>query len=122
MLAQTMAQTNALRNITQTKQMNTCIFKAAALPRRTVVQSVPTTTAAAGPSPRQFGKQQISTSSRGQRMITKAAQAEVGKLISRVEIPAFIPRSDIMDQLWRWAIIEVQESGVANMGCPTKVS
>lgn len=47
---------------------------------------------------------------------------QVGKLISKVEIPAFIPRSDLMDQLTRWALIEVQEDGVANIGCPCKVT
>ncbi|GAB4817797.1 hypothetical protein N2152v2_004843 [Parachlorella kessleri] len=46
---------------------------------------------------------------------------QVGKLITRTEIPAFIPRSDLMDQLVRWAIIEVQENGVANLGMPCKV-
>lgn len=45
----------------------------------------------------------------------------VGKLISKVEIPAFIPRADLLDQLLRWAYIEVQENGVANTGSPCKV-
>ena len=54
--------------------------------------------------------------------ITAAATAEVGKLISRVEIPAFIPRSDLMDQLLRWAIIEIQENGPAAVACPCKAS
>ena len=55
------------------------------------------------------------------RMV-QAAQAEgLGKLISKVEIPAFIPRSDLMDQLSRWAVIEIQENGMANVGCPCKV-
>lgn len=54
--------------------------------------------------------------------LVQAAQAEgVGKLISKVEIPAFIPRSDLMDQLLRWAIIEIQEDGMANVGMPCKV-
>jgi hypothetical protein len=55
------------------------------------------------------------------RQITCAAEAEVGKLISKVEIPAFIPRQDLMDQLLRWATIEIQEAGVANVGTPCKV-
>lgn len=45
----------------------------------------------------------------------------MGKLISKVEIPAFIPRADLLDQLLRWAYIEVQENGVANTGTPCKV-
>ena len=70
------------------------------------------------------------------------------KLISKVEIPAFIPRDgtyslrdsgirrcpclptrslarpldpDISDQLLRWAVIDVQDQGVANCGCPCQV-
>jgi hypothetical protein len=54
--------------------------------------------------------------------VMAAAQAEVGKLISKVEIPAFIPRQDLMDQLLRWAHMTIQEGGVAAVGCPTKVS
>ena len=58
----------------------------------------------------------------GDRQVSCATSSqEVGKLISRVEIPAFIPRQDLMDQLARWAVIEVQENGVANLGMPTKV-
>lgn len=56
------------------------------------------------------------------RSVSCAAAAEVGKIISKVEIPAFIPRGDLMDQLTRWAIIEVQENGVANVGMPCKVT
>lgn len=55
------------------------------------------------------------------RMVTVEAQAAEGTLISQVEIPAFIPRADISDQLLRWAMIEIQEGGVANVGCPCKV-
>ena len=51
----------------------------------------------------------------------QAAQAQMGKLISKVEIPAFIPRTYLVDQLYRWATIEVQENGMANVGCPCKV-
>lgn len=50
------------------------------------------------------------------------ATTEVGKLITKTEIPAFIPRADLMDQLVRWATIEIQESGVANVGMPCKVT
>ena len=45
------------------------------------------------------------------RPVQAAAAAEVGKLISQTEIPAFIPRQDLMDQLLRWASTEVQEEG-----------
>ncbi len=51
----------------------------------------------------------------------KAADKGPGKLISKVAIPAFIPRQDIMDQLYRWVIIEIQEGGMASVGCPCRV-
>ena len=54
-------------------------------------------------------------------LVARSAQAEAGKLISKVEIPAFIPRVDLIDQLVRWAVIEIQENGMANVGCPCKV-
>jgi len=55
-------------------------------------------------------------------VMSAKTQAEAGgKLISKVEIPAFIPRPDISDQLLRWALIEIQEGGVASVGCPCKV-
>ena len=54
-------------------------------------------------------------------VVAAAATEGVGKLISKVEIPAFIPRQDLIDQLSRWAMIEVQENGVANCGTPCKV-
>lgn len=56
------------------------------------------------------------------RLVTVKSQAAEGTLISQVEIPAFIPRADISDQLLRWALIEIQEGGVANVGCPCKVT
>ncbi len=58
---------------------------------------------------------------RGRKLSCQSTAAEVGKLITKTEIPAFIPRRDLMDQLSRWAVIEVQESGVANVGMPCKV-
>lgn len=55
--------------------------------------------------------------------VAAAAQgAKVGKLISKTEIPAFIPRSDLMEQLVRWARIEAQMEGVENFGLPMKVT
>ncbi len=44
-----------------------------------------------------------------------------GKLISKTEIPAFIPRQDLLDQLTRWAFIDIQEEGVENLGIACKV-
>ena len=63
-----------------------------------------------------------SAPSRVSLQVVQAAQAAPGKLISKVEIPAFIPRRDLIDQLLRWAIIEVQENGMGNVGCPCKVN
>lgn len=48
------------------------------------------------------------------------AQAGVGKLISKVEIPAFIPRQDMMNQLFRWAS-DLEDNGYALIGSPCKV-
>lgn len=62
-----------------------------------------------------FGKTVCQAASSGQ------TDAAPGKLISKVEIPSFIPRSDLMDQLLRWALIELQENGVASVGCQCKV-
>ncbi|CAD7699392.1 unnamed protein product [Ostreobium quekettii] len=44
------------------------------------------------------------------------ASAASAKLISEQEIPAFIPRTDIMTQLYRWANIEGGTNGVQNFG------
>ena len=66
------------------------------------------------------GSQGVGRGARG-LIVAAASTEEVGKLISKVEVPAFIPRQDIMDQLLRWAFIEVQENGVANTGMPCKV-
>jgi hypothetical protein len=38
------------------------------------------------------------------------------KLIAKSEISPFIPRSDLMDQMYRWAVLEVKNDGVANFG------
>ncbi|PSC72447.1 hypothetical protein C2E20_4214 isoform B [Micractinium conductrix] len=76
-----------------------------------------------GARPQQQRARQAVAAQRCARVVVAAAaQAEVGKLISKVEIPAFIPRQDIVDQLLRWAMIEVQENGVANCSTPCKVT
>lgn len=41
---------------------------------------------------------------------------QTGKLISQVEIPAFIPRQDLLEQLTRWALSNAQDDGLANFG------
>ena len=51
-----------------------------------------------------------------------AATAPTGKLLSKSEVPAFIPREDLIDQLLRWSLINAQEEGVAQFGLPMKVS
>lgn len=56
------------------------------------------------------------------RTVQAAATAEVGKLIAQTEIPAFIPRQDLMDQLTRWAYTEVQEEGMRKFGLAVKAS
>ena len=54
--------------------------------------------------------------------VQAAATAEVGKLIASTEIPAFIPRQDLMDQLTRWAYTDIQEEGMRKFGLPCKVT
>ncbi|KAF8065656.1 KIN4A [Scenedesmus sp. PABB004] len=44
-----------------------------------------------------------------------------GFFISKTEVPAFIPRDDMMDQLLSWAMIEAEEGGQRNFGMPMKV-
>lgn len=44
-----------------------------------------------------------------------------GSFISKTEVPAFIQRDDMMDQLLRWALIEAEEGGQRNFGMPMKV-
>ncbi len=44
-----------------------------------------------------------------------------GKLISSTEVPAFIPRDDMMDQMYRWTLMEGGESGQRNFGMPMKI-
>jgi hypothetical protein len=45
-----------------------------------------------------------------------------GKLISKVEVPAFIPRADLCEQLTRWALGNAQDDGLANFGCAIAVT
>jgi hypothetical protein len=75
---------------------------------------------AQGPAARPLGA--ASLPKRTTLLVAQAAEAALGKLISKVEIPAFIPRTDLMDQLIRWACIEIQENGMGTVGCPCKVS
>ncbi|PNH11845.1 hypothetical protein TSOC_001272 [Tetrabaena socialis] len=49
------------------------------------------------------------------------ATVENGKLISSTEVPAFIPRDDMMDQLFSWTKSEAGESGQRNFGMPMKI-
>lgn len=43
-------------------------------------------------------------------------------LISKTEVPSFIQRDDMMDQMLRWALIEAGEGGLRNFGMPMKVA
>ncbi|KAF6261670.1 hypothetical protein COO60DRAFT_1500678 [Scenedesmus sp. NREL 46B-D3] len=44
-----------------------------------------------------------------------------GFFISKTEVPAFIPRDDMMDQILRWALIEAEEGGQRNFGMPMQI-
>jgi hypothetical protein len=48
---------------------------------------------------------------------TLSRDVQQGKLISKVEVPAFIPRADLCEQLTRWALGNAQDDGLANFGC-----
>lgn len=44
-----------------------------------------------------------------------------GKHISSTEVPPFIPRDDLVDQLFRWSMMEAGEGGQRSFGLPMKV-
>jgi hypothetical protein len=50
-----------------------------------------------------------------------ALACRAGKLISKTEVPSFIQRDDMMDQITRWACIEAAENGHRNFGLPMTV-
>lgn len=74
-------------------------------------------------SRRQLGTQSILTGRRAQsgRVNLQRCSAVDGKLISSTEVPAFIPRDDMIDQLYRWALSTAGESGLQNFGMPMKI-
>ena len=53
--------------------------------------------------------------------VAAATASGKGKLISASEIPAFIPRADLIDQLLRWAVA-AEEDGRATYGAPLRVT
>lgn len=72
-------------------------------------------------TPQWLGRRSVA--SRAQcRTVQAAATAEMGKLIAKTEIPAFIPRQDLMDQLTRWAYTEIQEESMRKFGLAVKAS
>ncbi|GFR48166.1 hypothetical protein Agub_g10002 [Astrephomene gubernaculifera] len=56
-----------------------------------------------------------------QRQAPICQSVATGKLISSTEVPSFIPRDDMMDQLYRWSTMEAGESGQRNFGMPMTV-
>lgn len=70
---------------------------------------------------RQASQRQALLSKRGQAMVCHAVVLD-GKLISRTEVPAFIQRDDMMDQLYRWTLMEGQEAGMRNFGAPMVIT
>lgn len=52
---------------------------------------------------------------RAQRVAAQAAATEP-KLLAKSPIPAFIPRDDLMQQIHRWANVEVVGNGASNFG------
>ncbi len=62
-----------------------------------------------------------SASSSDEASLASVPSTASGKLISKTEVAAFIQRDDLMDQMYRWAIIEAGEGGVRNFGLPMNV-
>uniref|UniRef100_A0A383WHX3 Uncharacterized protein n=1 Tax=Tetradesmus obliquus TaxID=3088 RepID=A0A383WHX3_TETOB len=56
-----------------------------------------------------------------QRLLVPVTLPRTGFFISKTEVPAFIPRDDMMDQILRWALIEAEEGGQRNFGMPMKI-
>ena len=87
----------------------------------TVSQSSPFQSASLRPTSRQQRRGSVVHYAQC-RTVRAAAAAEVGKEIAKSEIPAFIPRQDLMDQLTRWAYTEVQEESMRKFGLAVKVT
>lgn len=64
----------------------------------------------------------IIASAAAQQQQQELAPRREGKRISTVEVPAFIMRDDMMDQLYRWALVNAGESAVRNFGLPMNVA
>lgn len=93
----------------KTRQLTSC--KTPLLQHRTGSLSIP------------HGLRKAAQHSRTQGLLVQAAAtAQAGKLIASTEIPAFIPRQDLMDQLTRWAYNDIQEEGARKFGLPCKAS
>ena len=77
-------------------------------------------------------RQRSSSGGRSAKLVASAAAQQEqqqqlaprreGKRISSVEVPAFIMRDDMMDQLYRWALVNAGESAVRNFGLPMSVA
>lgn len=68
----------------------------------------------------------MSRSTRSSLIVSAAAAPSApteatGKLISSTEVPAFIQRDDMIDQLYHWAVIEAGDGGFRNFGMPMTV-
>lgn len=55
------------------------------------------------------------------RPVATVQAEQVGRCITKSEVPAFIPRDDMMDQLYRWTMMEGNENGVRNFGMALKM-
>lgn len=79
------------------------------------------------PSPAALVSSSSRRCSRAQRAAKRApvtcaaASTSGGVLISKTEVPAFIPRDDMADQIVRWAIIESSDNAISKFGMPFKV-
>ena len=54
-------------------------------------------------------------------MCRAVSSEQTGRFISRTEVPPFIQRDDMMDQMFQWSVIEAGDGGFRNFGLPMTV-
>lgn len=88
---------------------------------RWIVTPQPRVTTAPLPRRKRVSIKSASYASSASVRAAATQETEPGKHISSTSIPAFIPRQDLIQQLWGWARIECEDAGTSNYGLPMKV-
>jgi len=81
----------------------------------------PRNVVAVRPQQQRSSRANAMANSAGEQIKQLVLPREAHMLISNTEVPSFIQRDDMMDQLYRWALIEAAEGGLRNFGMPMKV-